>query len=88
MTTLGKKLVEKNSVNEGDFVTENVWEDVVTAPKEAKKPPEKPHARPGSSTKPAARKKPSVTEQLATARSERDAVRLERDMLARPRDRR
>jgi len=48
---------------------------------EAKKPPEKPHARPGSSTKPAARKKPSVTEQLATARSERDAVRLERDTL-------
>ena len=48
---------------------------------EAKKPPEKPHARPGSSTKPAARKKPSVTEQLATTRSERDAVRLERDML-------
>ncbi|KAH8053073.1 hypothetical protein JL722_9738 [Aureococcus anophagefferens] len=32
---LGKKLVEKTSVNEqGDFVTENVWdsEDVVTAP--------------------------------------------------------
>ncbi|KAK7236171.1 hypothetical protein SO694_00060114 [Aureococcus anophagefferens] len=36
---LGKKLVEKTSVNEqGDFVTENVWdsEDVVTAPSEAK----------------------------------------------------
>ncbi|KAH8051437.1 hypothetical protein JL720_15149 [Aureococcus anophagefferens] len=55
---------------------------------EAKKPPEKPHARPGSSTKPAAHKKPSVTEQLATARSERDAVRLERDMLRAGRDRR
>ena len=33
---LGKKLVEKTSVNEqGYFVTENVWEDVVTAPSEA-----------------------------------------------------
>jgi hypothetical protein len=49
---------------------------------EAARRAKKPHARPGrpQSTKPAARK-PSVTEQLATARSERDAVRLERDTL-------
>ena len=47
---------------------------------EAAKRAKKPHARPGRPS-PLPKKKPSVTEQLATARSERDAVRLERDTL-------